>query len=244
MKKFYEKSEIWFAVVWIIAYCVLVSVGDDLSTLVGIANVITAPITVLLSVLLFVFVKKNSLMEKYGLCRSEIPASKMLFYIPVLMMMSVHFWYGAVINLSVLETVLHILKMLGVGFLEELIFRGLLFKAMLKDGTKSAIIVSSVTFGIGHIINLFNGSGAELLPNILQVIYATAIGFMFVMMFYKTKSLIVCIAAHGIFNSLSAFANKAAATDMRSIMSCLFLVVVCGGYALYIALRFRKAEKV
>ena len=44
----------------------------------------------------------------------------------------------------------------------------------------------------------------ELLENILQVLYAIAIGFMLVMIFYKTKSMIVCIAMHSIFNSLSA----------------------------------------
>lgn len=61
-----------------------------------------------------------------------------------------------------METALYVLSMLCVGFIEELIFRGFLFKAMAKDGIKSAIIVSSITFGLGHIINLVNG--AELLP--------------------------------------------------------------------------------
>ena len=123
-----------------------------------------------------------------------------------------------------------------------MIFRGLLFKAMENDGVKSAIIVSSVTFGIGHIVNLFNGSGAELLENILQVLYAIAIGFMLVMIFYKTKSMIVCIAMHSIFNSLSVFANEAAKTDQRSIISALFLIIVSGGYAIYIALKVKDTE--
>ena len=52
--------------------------------------------------------------------------------------------------------------MLCVGFWEEVIFRGLLFQAIAKDNIKSAVIISCVTFGIGHIINLFNGSGMDL----------------------------------------------------------------------------------
>ena len=45
-----------------------------------------------------------------------------------------------------------------VGFAEELIFRGFLFKAIIKDGSiKTAIVISSVTFGLGHIVNLFVG---------------------------------------------------------------------------------------
>lgn len=235
MKKLYEKSEIWFAVAWIIAYCVLLSVGDNISASLGMINVATFPIALLLSVVLFLFLKRNDLLESYGLCKSKVPASKMLFYIPVLIMLTANLWYGVGIYVSPLEVVCYALTMLCVGFLEEVIFRGLLFNAMRKDGVKSAIIVSSLTFGIGHIVNLFNGSGVELLPNLLQVVYATAAGFMFVMIYYKTESLIVCIVAHGVFNALSVFGNAAAVTDMMRILSCVFLIVVCGGYGAYLA---------
>lgn len=238
MKKLYEKSEIWFAVAWIIAYCVLLSVGDNLSASLGVINVATFPIALLLSVVLFLFLKSNGLLECYGLCKSKVPAAKMLFYIPVLVMLTANLWYGVGIYVSPLEAVCYVLTMLCVGFLEEVIFRGLLYNAMQKDGVKSAIIVSSLTFGIGHIVNLFNGSGAELLPNLLQVVYATAAGFMFVMIYYKTESLIVCIVAHGVFNALSVFINEAAVTDVMRILSCVFLIVICGGYGAYIA----KAE--
>ena len=43
--------------------------------------------------------------------------------------------------------------MLCVGFMEEVIFRGLLFKAIAKDNAKMAIVISSVTFGLGHVLN-------------------------------------------------------------------------------------------
>ena len=79
--------------------------------------------------------------------------------------------------------------MLNIGFLEEIIFRGFLFKMMEKNNVKTAIIVSSITFGIGHIVNLLNG--AELIPTLLQVCYAIAIGYMLVMVFYKSKSIII-----------------------------------------------------
>ena len=237
MKRLYEKSEIWFAIAWIIAYCFCLSLGDNISAELGLINVATLPIGILLCVVLFLFLKKNGLLETYGLCKSKVPASKMLFYIPVLVMLTANLWYGIGIYVSPIEAVCYVLTMLCVGFLEEVIFRGLLFNAMRKDGVKSAILVSSLTFGMGHIINLFNGSGTELLPNLLQVIYATAAGFMFVMIYYKTESLIVCIVAHGVFNALSVFVNEAAVTDTMQILSCVFLIVVCGGYGAYLAKR-------
>ena len=240
LKKLYRKSEIWFAVAWIIAYVVLASAGDNVSAELGIDKIVTLPILIAMSAILYFFVRKNSLTEKYGLCKSQQPAAKMLYYIPLLVLLTANLWYGVAMNMSPLETVLYILSMFCVGFLEELIFRGLLFQAMAKDGVKTAIIVSSVTFGIGHIVNLINGSGAELLPNLLQVMYAVAIGFAFVMIYCRIRSLMPCIIVHSIFNGLSAFANEAVMTPQRQIVSGVLLAVIAGGYALYLALAVKE----
>ena len=243
MKKLYEKSELMFALVWIIAYCVLASTGDNLSGEIGILKIVTLPILLVLSAVLYLFVRKNGLLQKYGLCKPQITASKMLYYIPIIILLTANFWFGFKMNASLLETVLYILSMLCVGFLEEMIFRGFLFGAMLKNDVKSAIIVSSVTFGMGHIINLINGSGAELLPNLLQVIYAVAIGFAFVMIYYKTKSLLICIATHSLFNAASAFGNDAV-TKEKTIISALLITVIAAAYAVYIALKVSDKEKI
>lgn len=240
LEKLYNKSEIRFAVIWIIAYVVLVSAGDNLSQAFGISKIVTLPVLVVLSVILFSFIKNNGLTEKYGLCRPQIPGAKMLFYFPLIVLITANLWYGVALNQSPPETLLYILSMFCVGFLEEMIFRGFLFNAMAKDGVKSAIVVSSVTFGAGHIVNLVNGSGAQLLPNLLQVMYATAVGFAFVMIYYKSKSLVPCILTHGIFNGLSAFANEAAMTVQREILTGVLLAVIAGGYAVYIALAVKE----
>ena len=243
LKKLFEKSQIWFAVAWIIAYCVLMSVGDALSALLGLQKSVTLAIGILMSCVLLSFLKKNALFEAYGLCRSKASLASMLYYIPILVMLTTNLWYGVTLHYGVVETLLYILSMFCVGFLEEVIFRGLLFEAMKKDSLKAAVIVSAVTFGIGHIVNLVNGSGAELLPNLLQVIYATAAGFMFVMMYCKEKSLLSCIVAHGVFNALSVFANEGNATPQMRILSCVLLTVIMGSYATYLALAIKKEEK-
>ena len=243
MKKLYEKSEIWFALAWIIGYVVLASTADNLSADLGIAKIVTVPVLIAMSAALYFFVRKNGLAEKYGLCKPLLPDAKMLYYIPLLVLLTANLWYGIAMNLSPLETGLYVLAMFCVGFLEELIFRGLLFQAMAKDGVRSAIIVSSVTFGIGHMVNLINGSGAGLLSNLLQVVYAVAIGFAFVMIYLRTKSLLPCILTHSIFNGLSAFANEAAMTPQREILSGILLAVIAGGYALYLALAVKENHK-
>ena len=87
------------------------------------------------------------------------------------------------------------LSMACVGVIEEVIFRGFLFKAMCKDNIKLAVFISSITFGMGHIVNLLNGK--DLIATLLQICYASAIGFLFTIIFYKGKSLLPCIITHG-----------------------------------------------
>jgi len=242
LKKLYNKSRIWFAVAWIIAYCVLMSIGDALSAKVGVEKSVTLAVGLLLSGALLLFLKKNALFEAYGIFLSKVPARSMLFYLPVILMLSANLWYGVTANYGAVETVLYILSMFCVGFLEEVIFRGLLFNAMKKDSLRAAVIVSSVTFGIGHIVNLVNGSGAELLPNLLQIVYATAAGFMFVMMYLRSGSLLVCIAAHGLFNAISVFADESNVSAEMSILTCVLLTVITGGYAVYLAWTMKGRE--
>lgn len=111
--------------------------------------------------------------------------------------------------------------MLNVGFIEEIIFRGYLFKMMEKDNVKAATAVSSITFGIGHIVNLFNG--AELIPTLLQICYAMSVGYLFVVIFRKSKSIVPCIIVHSVNNALSIFnADNAVSLYIAPV----FLIVV------------------
>ena len=84
LKKLYDKSELLFSIVWIIAYVILASIGDNLSLEIGIEKVVTLPILIILSFVLFFFIRKNKLYNKYGLCKSKVNHSKMLFYIPLI----------------------------------------------------------------------------------------------------------------------------------------------------------------
>ena len=120
--------------------------------------------------------------------------------------------------------------MLSIGFIEEVIFRGFLFKAICKDSAKLAILISSVTFGIGHVANLLNS--AEVLSTLLQICYVTAIGFLFTIIFYKGGSLIPCIIAHSIVNASSAF--TVSGSQSFSILTTIILSTVSIGYAVWI----------
>lgn len=227
MNKLYKKSEIWFAVGLIILYSVLQTVANTYSKQLGVEYLLNAVFNIGLTVYLFCFIKRNRLMEKYGLCRSGKPARMFLWYIPLAVLVSHNLWNGVAINLPLLETTCYIIYMLCVGFVEEVLFRGLLFKAIARDNLKSAVIISSVTFGLGHFLNLVNGAGMGLVENICQVVGAIAVGFLFVLIVHRGGSLIPCIITHSGIDIISVFSNPEGLTSERRILfSVLKLVIV------------------
>lgn len=236
MYRLYKKNEVKFSLVWIIAYVVLLSVADNLSGSLGFEKIITAPVCIVFVLFIIGFMKKYNLSEQYGLCSFKGSQKNYLYFIPLGFITSVNLWNGVAINISAFEIVLFIISMLCVGFIEEIIFRGFLFQAMSRDNIKSAVFVSSITFGMGHIVNLLNGR--DLIPTLLQTCYAAAIGFLFTIIFYKGKSLWPCIIAHGILNSLAIFAVQR--TQMLSIITSIVLCAISLLYALWI---LKKAEK-
>ncbi len=230
MTKLYEKNKLTFALIWIVAYVVLASLADSLSQIIGTEKLVTVPVLAAMTAVLYFWMRKQKLKGEFGLCKFQGKPSDYLWFAPLVLLLTVNLWHGVQMNFSPLETAIYIASMLLVGFLEEVIFRGLLFKAMLPGGIKSAFVVSSLTFGIGHIVNLLNG--AEFLPTLLQVCYAVAIGFLFTLIFYKGKSLWHCILTHSIFNSLSAFSVEPDTTGR--IVTAASLCVIPTAYALWL----------
>ena len=241
MKKLYEKNELTFAIVWIVVYCVLQSAANPLNKLIGVDYSVSAVFCVLQTIVLFAFIRKNNLRKRYGLCKSPVPAWRFLYYVPLLILASGNLWNGVALNYSPAETACRIVCMLCVGFLEEVIFRGLLFMAIAKDNKKSAVIISSVTFGIGHIINLFNGSGMDLVNNLCQIVFAVAVGFMLVTIFYRGGSLIPCILVHSAINTLGTFANDTNLTTETHLLHLAALIVITVAYTLILAKTLPKS---
>lgn len=244
MTKLYKKSEITFAILWIIAYVVLTSLADQLSAEIGIMKSVTAALHIVMSLVLFFWIRNNGLEIKYGLCRSKIPAKRFLYYIPLVIIASASLWSGISLHYGLPGTLLFVISMCCVGFLEEVIFRGLLFRAMEKENLKKAIIVSAVTFGIGHIVNLFNGSGQDLGSTVIQIIFAILVGFVLVLIFHHSGSLITCILFHSVNNALSAFeAESSMDPKLDLVKNIIMFVLVLGGYLIYLVKAFPEKTK-
>ena len=225
MNKIFEKNETLFCMLLIIIYVV---VNSFCVQNFGYTSSVSFVVNTVLSACLIGIVFSLKKSAYYGFTKVR-DLKKYLYFIPLAVIISVNLWSGFNINHSSSEIIFHILTMINIGFIEELIFRGFLFKMMAKNNVKSAIIVSALTFGIGHIVNLLNG--AELIPTLMQICYATAIGYLFVIIFHKSKSLVPCIITHCLVNSLSVFNVE---TPLSLYIAPVVLTVVPLAYAIYI----------
>ena len=224
-------------------YCVLQSLANPLNKAIGIGYAASAAFCILQTVVLFTFIRKNGLQQRYGLCRPSVPAGQFLYYVPLLILASGNLWNGVAVNYAPAETACRIVCMLCVGFLEEVIFRGLLFTAIAKNTIRSAVVISSVTFGIGHLINLFNGSGMDLVSNLCQIVFAIAVGFLLVTIFDRGGSLLPCIIVHAAINTLGTFANDADLTTEMHLLHLAVLIVITAAYTLILTRTLPKNQQ-
>lgn len=257
MKKLYEKNEVNFALVWIGLYVVMMNISlqfcggfDNLASKTTAQMLVPVGCILLLAILSTAWIIRNNLTEKFGLCRFKGNLKTFLWFIPLIVMSCINLKNGLALTTPLAVTLLMMVNKAVAGYVEEIIFRGFLFRAMAKDNLKSAIIVSAVTFGAGHIVNLANT--ADTMSVLLQVCYAIAIGFLYTIIVYKGGSLWPCIASHMFVNGSSVFALVQgpftelldaafgqATPELIQTCSATLIIVVSGSYALWL---WKKAE--
>lgn len=257
MKKLYDKNEVNFALVWIGLYVVTMNIAmqvcggfDNLEDKTTAQMAVPVGCILLLAVLSTAWIIRNDLTEKFGLCRFKGNLKTFLWFIPLIIMSCTNLKNGLALTTPLTVTLLMMLNKAITGYVEEIIFRGFLFRAMAKNNLKSAIIVSAVTFGAGHIVNLANT--ADTFGVLLQVCYAIVIGFLYTIIVYKGGSLWPCIVSHILVNGSSVFALEQgpftellaatfgqATPELIQTCSAAFIIVVSGSYALWL---WKKAE--
>lgn len=161
MKKWYEKNELLFAIVWIVVYCVVSipirgALGDESIIMLAGLSAIAAGI--------LAFVKGFHLEEKYGLVKWNKSAKEYLFFLPMLVLMTGNLWGG--------------------------------------------------------------------MESLLQVLFAIAWGFLFTFVFYKSGSLLVCIAVHGMVDAFSKFAAHEGNSEY---VYTIATILVSAAYCIYLS---------
>ena len=222
----YRRNETLFAVLWIVLYVVvcgnLRNLGDDSPYMtVGL-------LAMALSLLRFVM--RNELAGKYGLTSWPKNQARLLYLVPLWAIASGNLWGGVSPHYEGPGLVCAVISMALVGILEELIFRGLLFKAMLAKGSDAkAIVICAVTFGIGHIVNLLTGH--LMLETLVQIVFAVSVGFVFTLVFYRGGSLLPPMLAHSLIDVFSLASNREGVLGW-AIVAISILVAIA--YSIYL----------
>ena len=227
MMQFYRKNEVLFAVAWIVVYVVVAGnlrgLGDDSPAMMGGLLAIAAGLAW--------FVGAHSLAEQFGLTSWAKNPRRLLWFVPLLVIVSGNLWGGIEPHYPLPGLAFAMVSMALVGVVEELIFRGLLFRAMLRDGSETAaIVVSSLTFGMGHIVNLLTGHGT--VETLAQMVFAVAMGFVFTLVYYKGGSLWPCIVAHSLIDVFSVVSAPNGSLDWVFFGITLACAI---GYSIYLA---------
>ncbi|MBQ7099295.1 MAG: CPBP family intramembrane metalloprotease [Oscillospiraceae bacterium] len=252
MKRLYEKNALTFALVWIGVYVVVMNLalrfcgGFDELGQKTLPQVLVPVVCILtLAAILTVWILRSGLAEVFGLCRFRGDPKAWLWFLPLAAMSCTNLKNGLTLPAALAVSALMAVNLAVGGYVEELIFRGFLFRAMCRENLRSAIIVSAVTFGVGHIVNVFNT--ADLLGVLLQVCYAIAIGFLYTVIAYKGGSLWPGILSHVFVNGTSVFAREEgvftdlvyailgrSAINAPEIISAALIILISSGYAWWI----------
>ena len=113
----------------------------------------------------------------------------------------------AKVNGGFWELALLFTQCMAVAFFEEMTFRSFVMLTVMEKRRASikdifvSIIITSVIFGLVHLVNIFTSSPVAV---ILQICYSFLIGAMCSVVLLVTRNIWMCILTHGLFNFMGA----------------------------------------
>ncbi|WP_426254381.1 CPBP family intramembrane glutamic endopeptidase [Paenibacillus pabuli] len=117
-----------------------------------------------------------------------------------------------------------------VAFVEETIYRGLIFKTLLRKSAVAAVVTSSVLFSITHIMNAL--SGQSMADTILQLIYALLLGAALALLMLKNGNIVPLILFHFIHNLIQFLGDDQQETG--TLPYDLFILIVLVIYCVWL----------
>ena len=158
LEKLYKKSEVWFAVVFILVYVICNSFLLQASERTGIEMVYTIPFNFIILGIMFLFIRKNHLFQYYGIQGAKCKAKSVLYYIPLVMIASVNLWMGICFKMDALHSTVYFVAMIFTGIVEEMLFRGFLLAAVLI--VSKSIIPCMITHAMLNALGTFSNETA------------------------------------------------------------------------------------
>ncbi|MDP4153603.1 MAG: CPBP family intramembrane metalloprotease, partial [Bacillota bacterium] len=205
MKKLYERNGVLHSLVWLAFYLVLNTITGNIAGFMNVySEMISAVPNLFLAAICFIYLKRTGIAKEIGLLtKPNEKTAVMLYYIPLLIVPFLNLIYGINTSLSFKKVFAFFAMYVAVGFMEEIIFRGLMFRALNKKWNRYIVVIFiSLTFAIGHIVSMVAvaQTGED---TVLQIINAFIVGFLFMTVILASGNLTLCIIAHILYNFLA-----------------------------------------
>ena len=166
-------------------------------------------------------------------------AKRVLYFAPLLLISFSHFAAGINYNGGAALILANLFLTLGIGMAEEMFFRGIICGLWLGRGIVKAMMISSLLFGLSHILNI--AGGAELGETVLQICFALVYGMVFALIFAESGSLLPCVLLHALHDFCSFISGEASAQFEIFLGAVQFIVLLV--YFLYLfRITARKRE--
>ena len=186
--------------------------------------------------IVFFLIKDHSL-KNLGFQKPIAGASvEFLYYIPLIIVALAAFAGGIMFDNSGLF-IPNLIFTLGIGLTEELYFRGIICN-MWKQKEKTAILVSSVLFGLSHLLNVMGGAG--LAETFLQIAFAFTYGIIMAFVILRTKSIWPCILLHA-FHDFCGFITNEGDMKLNIIVGTIQFAVLLA-YCIYLVVRMKEKD--
>ncbi|WP_309298113.1 CPBP family intramembrane glutamic endopeptidase [Clostridium omnivorum] len=189
------------SVIWIVIYGIIYSFSEKFGE-----NHILAVFPIMLYiVVLYMFLKKRKRLSVYGLCLPKYWRKKDVGWLMPLLSFPFANMYLQGNQTMLQNSWIMFLLMLFTVFLEELLFRGYLLVYLFEkcgiDNKWIGMIISSVLFGMFHIVNLFQG--ADISYTMIQMLCACGIGLCLCVLVSQYKSIFPGVIVHYLINITS-----------------------------------------
>lgn len=162
---------------------------------------------------------------------------RFLYFVPLLTLSAASF-AGGIISDADMMIVLNLFFTLGIGFAEEIYFRGIIC-GIWKDNEKAAIIISSVLFALCHLMNIMGGAG--LSETLLQIAFALVYGFVMAFIFLRAESIWPCILLHAFHDFCGFITAEEDIIHTLIVGSTQFILLAA--YCIYLAITLNSKEE-
>jgi len=233
MLKLYKDKAVLHSLVWLMLYLLLNTITGNIAVSLGLEPYIIGSLpNLLLSVVCLYYLKRSNIATDIGLLtKSTEKSATMLFYFPLLILPFLNLIYGINKGLSPTQLLAILSMYIGVGFMEEIIFRGLMFKALTQKWNHYVVVLFiSLTFAFGHAVSIvaIDQSAGD---TALQIINAFVVGFLFTIVVLASGNLTVCVITHILYNFMADI-SLVGSTDVEIIIISFIITLLYFVYLL------------